>query len=113
SRLTVAVLTGCVQRLAFHHVNEATVRVLAAEGCEVKAPASQGCCGALALHAGAREQARALARHNIAVFEAAAVDRIVVNAAGCGSAMKEYKDLLQADPAWADRAHAFSARVRD
>jgi glycolate oxidase iron-sulfur subunit len=113
ARLKVAVLTGCVQRLAFHHVNEATVRVLAAEGCEVTAPSSQGCCGALALHAGAREQARALARHNIAVFEAAGVDRIVVNAAGCGSAMKEYGELFADDPAWAARASAFSAKVRD
>jgi glycolate oxidase iron-sulfur subunit len=112
-RLTVAVLTGCVQRLAFHHVNEATVRVLAAEGCDVHAPRAQGCCGALALHAGAREQARSLARQAIAVFESTGVDRIVVNAAGCGSAMKEYGELLADDPEWAARAAAFSARVRD
>jgi len=112
-RLKVAVLTGCVQRLSFDEVNRATVNVLAAEGCSVTAPAKQGCCGALPLHAGGIEQARRLAKHNIEVFEAAGVDRIVVNAAGCGSAMKEYKDLLQADPTWAARAHAFSARVRD
>jgi glycolate oxidase iron-sulfur subunit len=112
-RLKVAVLTGCVQRLSFDDVNRATVNVLAAEGCSVTTPATQGCCGALPLHAGGIEQARRLARHNIEVFEAAGVDRIVVNAAGCGSAMKEYKDLLQADPTWAARAHAFSARVRD
>jgi glycolate oxidase iron-sulfur subunit len=112
-RLKVAVLTGCVQRLSFDDVNRATVNVLAAEGCSVTTPAAQGCCGALPLHAGGIEQARRLAKHNIDVFEAAGVDRIVVNAAGCGSAMKEYKDLLQADPAWAARAHAFSARVRD
>jgi glycolate oxidase iron-sulfur subunit len=113
SRLKVAVLTGCVQRLAFAEVNHATVRVLAAEGCTVTAPARQGCCGALPLHAGSIDQARSLAKHNIEVFEAAGVDRIVVNAAGCGSAMKEYKDLLAADPEWAARAHAFSAKVRD
>jgi glycolate oxidase iron-sulfur subunit len=113
SRMKVAVLTGCVQRLSFDDVNRATVNVLAAEGCSVTTPAHQGCCGALPLHAGGIEQARRLARHNIDVFEAAGVDRIVVNAAGCGSAMKEYKDLLEADPAWAARAHAFSARVRD
>ena len=113
SRMKVAVLTGCVQRLSFDDVNRATVNVLAAEGCSVTTPATQGCCGALPLHAGGIEQARRLARHNIEVFEAAGVDRIVVNAAGCGSAMKEYKDLLQADPMWAARAHAFSARVRD
>jgi glycolate oxidase iron-sulfur subunit len=113
SRMKVAVLAGCVQRLAFADVNRATIRVLAAEGCTVSAPARQGCCGALPLHAGEIERARALARHNIAVFEAAGVDRIVVNAAGCGSAMKEYGDLLAGDAAWAERAHAFSARVRD
>ena len=113
SRLKVAVLTGCVQRLSFGDVNRATVNVLAAEGCTVAAPARQGCCGALPLHAGGIEQARRLARHNIEVFEAAGVERIVVNAAGCGSAMKEYKDLLAADPEWAARAHEFSAKVRD
>ena len=106
-------MTGCVQRLSFDDVNRATVNVLAAEGCSVTTPAKQGCCGALPLHAGGIEQARRLAKHNIEVFEAAGVDRIVVNAAGCGSAMKEYKICSQADPAWAARAHAFSARVRD
>jgi glycolate oxidase iron-sulfur subunit len=113
SRMKVAVLTGCVQRLSFADVNRATVNVLAAEGCSVSTPGTQGCCGALPLHAGGIEQARRLARHNIDVFEAAGVERIVVNAAGCGSAMKEYKDLLEADPEWAARAHAFSAKVRD
>jgi glycolate oxidase iron-sulfur subunit len=112
-RLTVGLLTGCVQRLAFPHVNQATVNVLAAEGCRVAAPAAQGCCGALALHAGRIDQARALARHTIASFERAGVDRIVVNAAGCGSSMKEYGKLFADDPAWAERARAFSARVRD
>jgi glycolate oxidase iron-sulfur subunit len=113
ARQTVAVLTGCVQRVSFHDVNEATVRVLAAEGCDVHAPRAQGCCGALALHSGEQAQARALARHTIDVFERAGVDRIVVNAAGCGSAMKEYGDLFAGDPEWAPRARAFSARVRD
>jgi glycolate oxidase iron-sulfur subunit len=112
-RARVAVLSGCVQRLAFAGVNQATVRVLAAEGCEVRVPPAQGCCGALPLHAGAIEQARALARHNIAVFEEAGVDCIVVNAAGCGSAMKEYGELLHDDQAWAERARAFSDKVRD
>jgi glycolate oxidase iron-sulfur subunit len=113
ARMRVAVLTGCVQRLSFADVNRATVNVLAAEGCSVTTPANQGCCGALPLHAGGIDQARGLAKHTIEVFEGAGVDRIVVNAAGCGSAMKEYKDLLEADPAWAARAHAFSAKVRD
>jgi glycolate oxidase iron-sulfur subunit len=112
-RMKVAVLTGCVQRISFADVNEATVRVLVAEGCRVKAPAAQGCCGALALHAGYSEQARALARHNIEVFESSGVDRIVVNAAGCGSAMKEYGHLFAGDSQWASRATAFSAKVRD
>jgi glycolate oxidase iron-sulfur subunit len=112
-RQKVAVLTGCVQRLAFDDVNRATVRVLAAEGCSVSAPGAQGCCGALALHSGEVEQARALARRNIEVFEAAGVDRFVVNAAGCGSAMKEYGHLFADDPAWAARAGAISEKVRD
>jgi len=112
-RMKVAVLTGCVQRLAFDHVNAATIRVLAAEGCSVSAPHAQGCCGALPLHAGYIDQARALARRNIEVFEREPVDRIVVNAAGCGSAMKEYGELFADDPRWHGRARAFSARVRD
>jgi len=112
-RLTAAVLTGCVQRLAFAGVNQATIDVLAAEGCTVEAPAAQGCCGALALHAGNIDQARELARHNIEVFENSGVDRIVINAAGCGSSMKEYGELFHDDPAWATRARAFSAKVRD
>ena len=112
-RQRVALLAGCVQRLSFAKVNEATVRVLAAEGCRVDVPARQGCCGALPLHAGDIDRARALARHNIDVFERAEVDRIAVNAAGCGSAMKEYGQLFADDPAWADRARAISAKVRD
>jgi glycolate dehydrogenase iron-sulfur subunit len=112
-RMRVGFLTGCVQRLAFAHVNEATVRVLAAEGCEVVAPGSQGCCGALALHAGREEDARGFARRAIEVFEQAGVERIVVNAAGCGSSMKEYGGLFADDAQWAERARAFSARVRD
>ena len=112
-RMKVGMLTGCVQRISFAGVNDATVRVLSAEGCAVKAPAAQGCCGALALHAGYRAQARSLARHNIAAFESAGVNRIVVNAAGCGSAMKEYGQLFADDPAWASRASAFSAKGRD
>ena len=112
-RLKVALLEGCVQRIAFSKVNEATTRVLAAEGCRVDAPRAQGCCGALPLHAGHIEQARALARHNIEVFEAAGVDRIAVNAAGCGSAMKDYGELFEDDPQWAERARAISQKVRD
>ena len=112
-RVTVGLLTGCVQRLVFPRVNEATVRVLSAEGCDVVAPPDQGCCGALALHAGRLDEARAFARRTIDTFERAGVERIAVNAAGCGSSMKEYGQLLADDPAWAERARAFSARVRD
>ena len=112
-RMTVGVLTGCVQRLVFPNVNTATINVLSAEGCDVVAPGEQGCCGALALHAGRLDDARCFARSTIAAFERAGVERVAVNAAGCGSSMKEYGQLLADDPKWADRARAFSARVRD
>ena len=112
-RQRVGFLAGCVQRLAFADVNEATIRVMSAEGCAVHVPSGQGCCGALSLHAGQREQARALARRTIEVFEQSGVERVVVNAAGCGSAMKEYGDLFADDPVWASRARVFSGRVRD
>ncbi len=112
-RLRVGLLTGCVQRVFFGHINEASARVLAAEGCEVLAPLDQGCCGALALHAGRDEEARGLSRRLIAAFERTGVDQVVVNAAGCGSAMKTYGQLLKGDPAWATRAHTFSEKVRD
>lgn len=112
-RLRVGLVTGCVQRAFFGSVNQATARVLSAEGCEVAAPASQGCCGALALHAGQADDARSFARGLIETFERAQVDVVAINAAGCGSAMKEYGHLLRNDPAWADRAAAFAAKVRD
>jgi glycolate oxidase iron-sulfur subunit len=113
ARLRVGLMTGCVQRVFFGHVNEATVRVLAAEGCEVLAPGSQGCCGALALHSGMDDDARGFARRLIAAFEGTNVDAIVVNAAGCGSTMKGYGELLKHDPVWADRAQMFAGKVRD
>jgi glycolate oxidase iron-sulfur subunit len=112
-RRRVGMLSGCVQRVFFPEVNAATARVLAADGCEVVAPKAQGCCGALSMHAGREAEAQAFARDAIATFEAAGVDQVVVNAAGCGSTMKEYGHLLRDDPAWAERAAAFSARVRD
>ena len=93
-RATVGLLTGCVQRVFFPGVNDATARVLAAAGCDVVIPARQGCCGALSLHTGRTAEAARFARRTIAVFEAADVDVIVVNSAGCGSAMKEYSHLL-------------------
>jgi glycolate oxidase iron-sulfur subunit len=112
-RLRVGMLSGCVQQVFFQHVNQATARVLAAEGCEVIIPRAQQCCGALMLHSGLDEQASNLARKMIATFEAANVDAIVINAAGCGSTMKDYGHLLRDDPAWAARAAAFSARCKD
>jgi glycolate oxidase iron-sulfur subunit len=112
-RMTVGVLTGCVQRLVFPNVNTATVNVLSAEGCDVVAPRDQSCCGALALHAGRLDDAKCFARSTIATFERAGLDRVVVNAAGCGSSMKEYGQLLADDPKWAERARGFAARVRD
>ncbi len=113
ARLRAGFVTGCVQRVFFGQVNGATVRVLSAEGCDVVAPAAQGCCGALALHSGRDDEARDFARKLIASFEAAAVDVVVVNAAGCGSSMKSYGELFRNDPAWAQRAEAFAAKVRD
>ncbi|MER7130461.1 (Fe-S)-binding protein [Streptosporangium saharense] len=93
-RATVGMLTGCVQGTFFPQVNAATARVLAMEGCEVVIPPAQGCCGALSLHSGRPEQAVRLAERTLTTFERAGVDTVVVNAAGCGSTMKEYGDLL-------------------
>jgi glycolate oxidase iron-sulfur subunit len=112
-RAVVALLTGCVQRVLFPEVNAATARVLALEGCDVIVPRQQGCCGALSLHGGRRSEAAAFARATIQAFEHAGVDAVVVNVAGCGSAMKEYEQFLAGDPDWAPRAAEFSARVRD
>jgi glycolate oxidase iron-sulfur subunit len=110
-RRTVAMLRGCVQGAFFPDVNAATVRVLAAEGCEVLAPRAQGCCGALSAHSGREEEALDFARALIRSLED--VDSVVVNAAGCGSNMKEYGHQLRDDPRWAGKATAFSAKVRD
>ncbi len=112
-RRRVGLLTGCVQRVFFSDVNEATRRVLKAEGCDVVAPRSQRCCGALSEHAGRESEALERARGIIDTFEKYDLDAVVVNVAGCGSTMKEYGRLLRDDPAYAERAAAFSARVRD
>ncbi|GAA1168285.1 heterodisulfide reductase-related iron-sulfur binding cluster [Ornithinimicrobium humiphilum] len=112
-RAVVGMLTGCVQREFFGDVNAATARVLAAEGCDVIAPRRQGCCGALSVHVGREEEGQSFARRLIDTFEESGVDWIVVNSAGCGSSMKEYVHLLADDPTYADRARAFSERVRD
>jgi glycolate oxidase iron-sulfur subunit len=112
-RAVVGMLTGCVQREFFPRVNAATARVLAMEGCDVVVPRGQGCCGALSVHNGREAEAKDYARRTIDTFEATGVQHIVVNAAGCGSSMKEYADLLADDPAYADRARHFAAKVRD
>jgi glycolate oxidase iron-sulfur subunit len=104
---------GCVMQVAFPQVHEATVRMLQRAGLSVVIPSSQGCCGAIAVHAGDMDFGRELAKHNIEAFERSAADVYVVNAAGCGSALKEYGEYFAADPAWAPRARKFSQRVRD
>lgn len=109
----VGLLTGCVQRFFFAHVNGATARVLSENGYEVVVPRDQGCCGSLLVHEGERERAKELARRTIDSFDRAGVDVVVVNAAGCGSVMKEYWELLHGDPAYAEKAIAFSRKVRD
>jgi glycolate oxidase iron-sulfur subunit len=112
-KLTGFMHAGCVMQVAFAEVDEATVRVLARSGCEVVVPEGQGCCGAIAVHAGEMDLGRTLAKRNIAAFERSGADVYVVNAAGCGSALKEYGHLFAQDPAWAERATAFSSKVRD
>ncbi len=113
SRLRVGLLLGCVQSVFFPEVNAATVRVLAAEGCEVLIPQDQCCCGALMIHAGEEKAALDYARRTIDAFYRVAVDTVVINAAGCGSNMKDYGYLLRDDPKYSERARAFSAKCRD
>jgi glycolate oxidase iron-sulfur subunit len=107
----VGLLQGCVQRAFFGDVNRSTARVLAAEGYDVVAPTSVRCCGALMLHTGYEEEAKKLARRAIEAFEEC--DLVVTNAAGCGSAMKDYVHLFADDPTWAERAKSLSERTRD
>jgi glycolate oxidase iron-sulfur subunit len=113
----VALFTGCVMSTAFAETDRATVRVLAANGCEIHLPPGQGCCGALTIHAGELDRARVLARRTIVAFErleaTTPVEAIVVNAAGCGTTLKEYGHLLAEDVQFAGRARAFSAKVQD
>jgi glycolate oxidase iron-sulfur subunit len=111
SRGRIALMQGCINRVFFGDVNAATVRVLAAEGFEVHAPRTPRCCGSLMMHAGLEDEALALARETIEAYED--FDAIAVNVAGCGSGMKDYAHLLADDPEWAERAEAFSAKVKD
>ncbi|HLH59109.1 MAG TPA: heterodisulfide reductase-related iron-sulfur binding cluster, partial [Streptosporangiaceae bacterium] len=108
ARLRVGLLAGCAQRVFFGDVNAATIRVLAAEGCDVYVPQDRQCCGALSVHAGHEADGLAMARATIEMFERYELDLVVANVAGCGSALKEYADLLSGEPAYAERAAAFS-----
>ncbi|HEY1242623.1 MAG TPA: heterodisulfide reductase-related iron-sulfur binding cluster [Bryobacteraceae bacterium] len=112
-RYRVAFLAGCIANVSFARLNEATVRVLQKNGCEVVVPEGQGCCGALHVHAGLREEARQLARRNLDAFTAGDYDAIITNAAGCGSTLKEYDELLHDDPSYLLKARAFQTLMRD
>jgi glycolate oxidase iron-sulfur subunit len=112
-RYRVGVLAGCVMRVLFHGANEATVRVLQRNGCEVIAPRTAGCCGALHLHTGYMSEAKRRARALLDALDGVKMDAFIVNSAGCGSTLKEYGEILEDDPVYAERAKAFAARVRD
>jgi glycolate oxidase iron-sulfur subunit len=112
-RARVAFFAGCIAQVTFSELNRATIRVLQANGCEVVVPESQGCCGALAAHAGVRDVARDLARANFAAFSGGDFDAIITNAAGCGSTLKEYTHLFAADDPAYEQAREFTLRVRD
>jgi glycolate oxidase iron-sulfur subunit len=112
-RHRVAFVAGCLANVSFSRLNEATVRVLQRNGCDVLLPPSQGCCGALHVHAGLRELARKLARRNVDAFLDGGYDAILTNAAGCGSTLKEYGELLEHDPRYSGRAREFAGRVKD
>ncbi len=112
-RARVGLLSGCVMSLLFGDVNDATIRVLQRNGCEVVVPRDQGCCGALNVHNGEREAARRMARRNIETFLGAGVDAVIINAAGCGAASKEYHVLFRDDPGYAHRAETYSRLCRD
>jgi glycolate oxidase iron-sulfur subunit len=112
-RARVAFFAGCIANVAFAELNEATVRVLTANGCEVVVPEGQGCCGALSAHAGFRDAARELARKNLAAFRLAEFDAVVTNAAGCGSTLKEYDHLFSLEEPEHAQARAFAAKTRD
>ena len=112
-RYRVAMLGGCIANVCFARLNEATVRVLQKNGCEVVVPEGQTCCGALHVHAGLREPARKLARQNIDVLLAGNYDAIITNAGGCGSTLKEYDELLEHDVAYSKKAHDFVTKLKD
>ncbi len=114
-RKRVAFLAGCIANISFARLNEATVRVLQRNGCEVVIPGDQTCCGALHQHAGIRDTARVLAKRNIDAIldDKQGFDAVITNAAGCGSTLKEYDELLEHDPDYAEKARKFKAKMRD
>jgi glycolate oxidase iron-sulfur subunit len=112
-RYRVGLLTGCIQDLAFSHINRDTVDVLLANGCEVITPRSQPCCGSLHAHNGELELARELARRQIDSFDLDEVDAIITNAGGCGSHLKQYGHLLHHDPLYAAKARQWDRKVKD
>ncbi len=112
-RYRVGFIEGCIMPQLFGDTNAATVRVLATNGCVVYSPPTQSCCGALQMHTGDRPTARDLARANVDAFDGLGLDAIIINAAGCGSTLKEYGALLRDDPAYAQRAAEFGSRVKD
>ncbi len=109
----VGFIRGCVMNVLFGETNEASIELLNRAGYEVVTPATQGCCGALYAHGGNLAAARAAARRNIETFEQCDVEAIIINAAGCGSTLKEYGQLLENDPGWSERGRKFSSRVKD
>jgi glycolate oxidase iron-sulfur subunit len=109
----VAMMAGCIANVSFARLNEATVRVLQKNGCEVVIPAGQTCCGALHVHAGIRDQARVLARRNIDAVLPEVVDAIVTNAGGCGSTLKEYDELFEHEPEYFEKARKFKSLMKD
>jgi glycolate oxidase iron-sulfur subunit len=112
-RARVALFAGCIAQVSFTELHRATIRVLTANGCEVVVPTGQTCCGALAAHAGVRDVARSLARTNLDVFLKDDFDAVITTAAGCGSTLKEYDELLEADAREHARAKGFRAKMRD
>jgi glycolate oxidase iron-sulfur subunit len=112
-RYRVALLGGCIANISFARLHEATLRVLQKNGCEVSIPEAQTCCGALHVHAGIRDEARRVARANIDALLNGNYDAIVSNTSGCGSNLKEYGELLEHDPAYAEKARRFSSVVKD
>jgi glycolate oxidase iron-sulfur subunit len=113
AKQSAMLFNGCMMGTVFADVNRATARVLAHNETSVTVPVGQQCCGALQVHSGQMDEARQLARRNIDAFESSGAEAIIINAAGCGAALKEYDHLLKDDPEYAERAKAFSDRVQD